>query len=170
MRPINKKSLNMLIAHSRVIYVISNLNNKECHLKSIENLINNFKCLYITTNNIAFNIYYQSILNKFNELKLKFIKMNKTKTQISYFIELPEEASIIRVIGSESTRSQKYHVLREYTNAERTEYLGLYTEEQIAKEFLIEIEYLDIMKLAKKFPNDADLGNKLRRFINNLGI
>lgn len=105
---------------------------------------------------------------KAKEIHSDDIKMEaRSSAEISVNIYLKEEPVCFKIIPSGWSMPRQFHVLVEWGAFDDTTYKGTMTEEQIKKEYGINLpDYFNLHAIATKEPNDMEFGKEVRKLVN----
>jgi hypothetical protein len=103
-------------------------------------------------------------------IKTKLEAKASMESLISIYAD--NEPIAVRILRSGWSKPQTYHVLMEFGDIGTTDYLGVFTSEQIKEKYGIEIDKEDfkLNEKAKKIGNDQELGGELRRITNKYRV
>ena len=107
---------------------------------------------------------------KINNREEEITMNGRAYLHASVSVSLTDEPWVYHIIPSGWNRPRRYHVVEELGDYERTEYLGLMTEDQLKEKFNLEIplELTEINQTIKNLPNDYDLGGTIRQTANQI--
>ena len=107
---------------------------------------------------------------KVKEVKYKPIKMQaRSSAEIGINIYVKEEPICFKIIPSGWSMPRQFHVIIELGAYDDSTYKGTMTEEQIKKEYGIDLpDYFNLDAIATKIPNDQEFGKEVRKLVNEI--
>ena len=88
-------------------------------------------------------------------------KSDMKLANLFYINGTTDEPMQFHIIKSGWGNPQMFHVLIEFGDMEQTDYHFM-SKEQIKESFDIEFTEIDFVEIVKEFPNDTELGEKIR--------
>jgi len=85
----------------------------------------------------------------------------KTFTQFCTNVTIKDEPIQMHIVKSGWGKPQMYHVLVEFGDMEQTDYHFM-SKEQIKERWELEFDEVDFVEMIKEYPNDMELGKKIR--------
>jgi hypothetical protein len=170
--------------YKKLIDVIVHKNNEIKHLPAIAKMILQFQKKWFEQPNRDKDWEYLNLCGMVNtefdnlieKIKTKQLKMKleltevknensklemKTFTQFCTNVTIKDEPFQMHIVKSGWGKPQMYHVLVEFGDMEQTDYHFM-SKEQIKKRWGLEFDEVDFVEMVKEYPNDMELGKKIR--------